>query len=86
MPWRPSGLTEVLVGTLAAAVVLATGGVTWTAAGEVLRSIAPVVAFLIAILVLAEQPGRWACSLPRETGLGSCCCWLQGWPHSLRMC
>jgi arsenical pump membrane protein len=51
---HPPEWVEVLVGLVAAGVVLATGAVDWSGAAEQTRLLLPVVAFLAAILVVAE--------------------------------
>ncbi|MGN6087761.1 MAG: SLC13 family permease [Actinomycetales bacterium] len=51
---RPRGLSEVVAAVPAAVLVIATGGVSLPRAGAEVRSLLPVVGFLVAVLVLAE--------------------------------
>src|SRR4051794_12557623 len=51
---RPSALVEAAVALAAAGAVLATGGVGWRAALHELDLVLPVVAFLVASLLVAE--------------------------------
>jgi arsenical pump membrane protein len=55
---HPSGRTEALIGLAAAGVTLATGVVDRTEAGQALRHLGPVVAFLATILVVADVCAR----------------------------
>src|SRR3954462_2129791 len=54
---HPRGWVEVLVGVTAAAVVVGTGAVDLSGAADQVRLLLPVVAFLAAILVVAEMCG-----------------------------
>ena len=60
-------VAEIVVGTLAAGAVLLTGAVDTAAAEHELRALAPVVVFLVAVLVLGDA----AASLGLFRGLGS---------------
>jgi arsenical pump membrane protein len=51
---RPTAPVEAAAGTVAAALVLLSGGVAWTTARHEIAVILPVVAFLVASLVVAE--------------------------------
>ncbi|MGZ4664739.1 MAG: SLC13 family permease, partial [Frankiaceae bacterium] len=51
---RPRGLPEVVAAAPAAGLVVAVGALPWSAAADELRALLPVVAFLAAVLVLAD--------------------------------
>lgn len=55
---HPRGRVEVLVGCLCVAAVVATGGLTRAKAADVLEHLGPVLAFLVAILVVADVCAR----------------------------
>ncbi|HWL99837.1 MAG TPA: hypothetical protein VNP20_21025 [Nocardioidaceae bacterium] len=59
---RPRGLAEGVFAVPVAVVAVASGSVPWDAARAELVALAPVVAFLAAVLALAFAAGEWGCS------------------------
>jgi arsenical pump membrane protein len=65
---RPHGLAEAVAAVPAALLVVAAGGLAASDALQEVRDLAPTVAFLAAVLALADLCDREGCARPPATG------------------